>query len=53
LVKRLRADASRHDLPIAVYSSDDVDPPSGIVDWLRKPGELQRLLDVVRVHCGE
>ena len=51
LIKRLRARAEFHHLSIAICSAENVDPPSGIVEFLRKPTEHRLLLDLVRLHC--
>ncbi len=53
LIKRLRGQSSAEELPIVVWSSDEFDPPSRINEFVRKPGALNRLLDLVRIHCGD
>jgi CheY-like chemotaxis protein len=53
LIRRLRRDASASQVPVVVHSSADEEPPSGIFDFVRKPSALGRLLEVVRIHCGD
>ncbi|HWE28495.1 MAG TPA: response regulator [Polyangia bacterium] len=51
LIKRLRESAELQHLSIAVCSSDETEPPSGIVEFLQKPTEHRALLELVRQHC--
>lgn len=51
LIKRIRADVQLRHLPIVVCSAEDVDPPSGVVDFVKKPSRLDRLLEIVALHC--
>jgi CheY-like chemotaxis protein len=51
LIKHIRADVELQHLPIVVCSAEDVDPPSGVFDFVKKPSRLDRLLEIVRLHC--
>jgi CheY-like chemotaxis protein len=51
LIKHIRADVELRHLPIVVCSAEDVDPPSGVIDFVKKPSRLDRLLEIVRLHC--
>ena len=51
LIKRIKDFAARNRLAIAVCSSDDAEPPSGIIDFIHKPAVVSRVIALARQHC--
>ncbi len=50
-IERLRAAHGLSQIPIAVISAFEREPPEGVVEYLRKPIKLEALLRLVARHC--
>jgi CheY-like chemotaxis protein len=51
LIKRIKDFAARNRLAIAVCSSEDGEPPSGIIDFIHKPVAVSKVIALAREHC--